>query len=216
MEDKVWVWTARRERAAVMVAAGKLTTGEIASLLEITPRCLQLWKNEPEFAKRVEENVRQFAREFKNFAITNSVDRVAAKQKRWAAFNGIMDARASAFGGLVEDEAVVVEPGMDSGLMKKIVTEVGSGAGAGKKRVVTFAPDYELSKAMDALEGDVAKELGQIAPSRTEHTGAGGGPIRVTDEPDLSGLTMEELLEYERLLSKAVPGAGEAALGTVN
>jgi len=48
-----FVWNAKREQAAELVAAGRLTPAEIAAQLRITRRQLLLWREHPVFGDRV-------------------------------------------------------------------------------------------------------------------------------------------------------------------
>ncbi|MDR3708736.1 MAG: hypothetical protein P4L33_10570 [Capsulimonadaceae bacterium] len=208
-EGNSFKWDSRKERAAALKAAGR-TTSEIAHDLELSARCIQKWASHKKFTDRVSEYVRMYRREIKDFSIASLTDRVDAKDRRWKALQQIIDSRAEAFaeieetGGASIPGRVKIEPGMGTGLMNKAVTVVSTKDG---DRVTTeFRPDLGIVSAMTALEESAAKELGQL-PSRMELTGKGGGPVRVMDEPDLSGLTEAELAQLEALLVK---GSGES------
>ena len=66
IDRAAWKWTARKGRAATMIASGRFKLVEVAR--EVATRIINKWQLRPEFQARVDENVRQFTRRLEAYS----------------------------------------------------------------------------------------------------------------------------------------------------
>src|SRR5258705_9431509 len=74
--QKGWLWSATKDRAAVMLARGD-SINEAARVLRVNEKTIDDWKRAPEFAARLEEQIAKFRERF----LRNGL---AAKERRLA------------------------------------------------------------------------------------------------------------------------------------
>jgi hypothetical protein len=86
--------TARRVKAAQMVAEDALTDEQIAQKIGVTNRCLEKWKRQPAFSELVTEIAEQLAAEIRGKGLVELSNRVDALNARWARLHRVIDARA--------------------------------------------------------------------------------------------------------------------------
>ncbi len=209
-----FTWNPARVRAAELLAADTATDEAIAVSVAVSRRTLGLWKRIPAFAARIEER-----RAAQRAAIED--EGIADKRRRIACLNERHGLMARVIAARAQEHAAV--PGGDTGLLvrePKLVkvydVKHGRSGGAADDEALTptgrvqivheYAVDTALLAELRATEKQAAQEAGQWTEKR-ELTGKDGGPLRVETRPDLSRLTDEELVQFERLADKATPDA---------
>ena len=211
-EETIFEMTPVRLRAAQLCAEDQLTNAKIALECGITRRTLQNWLTKREFCDQVADLAKKVRRDLTaEFEVANLRGRIKAIQDRLNALQEIADARAEEFAVISAkgfdaknpDAEVIIETGMETGYLCKVVTTVQTKEGT--RTTVEFRPDYGLARAIADCQDQAAKHMGQLT-AKMELGGFGGGPLRVVDEPDLSHLSLEELDVYESLLMKAHAG----------
>jgi hypothetical protein len=160
-------WDKRKEEAALALANDELTDEQIAERAGVCRAALCLWKQNPDFAARVESYVNEFRRRVRARGIAILERRVASLDDRWSRMHRLMTERADA----PEMKAVA---GGSTGLLAHDVKAIGSGPLAEKVDVYTF--DAALMKEIRETERQAAQELSQWT-EKHEHMGKGGGPI---------------------------------------
>jgi hypothetical protein len=123
-------WTARSERAALLVAQDEQTDVQIAKACKISDRTLDRWKLHPEFAARVREHRDRWREEITARGIAERQNRVDAQNDRWRRMQMVVEARA-------EEHKDV--PGGASGLLV---------------RTVKLVKVYDAGRAPDAQADD--------------------------------------------------------------
>ncbi len=183
-----WTWSARRERAAGLVAEDQLSDQAISDQVGVSKRTLENWKRVPAFAARVEELVAAARERVRAEGIANRANRVAAANRRWLALQAVLDARGA-------DPLMAEVPGGPTGLLvrqAKLVKVYGGDEaregddGDGEELVslkrsqvmYEYTVDTGTLRELRELERHAAQDLGQWA-ERQEHTGEGGGPLLV-------------------------------------
>lgn len=141
-------WTKTRIDAAELIAARNLTFSEIAERLEIDRTTLWNWRQDPEFAARVEEIVEEHRAETRRIGIADKERRLSALNDRWCRLKRVIEARADA-------PEMAAAPGGSTGLLVRTMKQVGS------KVVEEFAVDTGLLKELREIEKQAAVELGQ-------------------------------------------------------
>ena len=76
------MWNRTRQRAAELVAAGDLSSEQIAKELGISDRSLRRWKQEPEFEARVKAVVLQWRTKIASTGIAVRENRIAGYERR--------------------------------------------------------------------------------------------------------------------------------------
>lgn len=176
-------WTTPREQAAQRVAEDRLTDDAIAVEVGVARRTLAAWKSVPEFQERVRDLVADYREAVRARGIAVVENRLGALQQRWELLEQVRRERAAEMG----DEA----PGGGTGLLVRKFKTLGSGAAA--ETVREYAVDTGMLREIRELEEQAAREL-QQRTSKTELTGAAGGPVQV-------GLRFEEALAEVRRLA---------------
>lgn len=95
-------WTAQTERAAQLIADAELTFGEIAEELDISPRTLWNWRQQPEFVARIEEHLEAFRVEVRRLGLAVRERRIKALNTRWRKLQGAADKAPDDLGILKE------------------------------------------------------------------------------------------------------------------
>lgn len=187
-------WTKPKLDAAALVAADELTNDEIAASVGVVRKTLWEWCQNAEFAARVGEIARELGDVARRYAIANRGRRLQGYDDRRGRILDLIAARAAAHAAAT---------GGETGLLARTEKSLGSGPAA--QIVGEYAVDAALLKELRELEKQAAIEAGQWSEKR-EHSGPGGGPVRVAHE-DLSKLTADELVR--RYLDKMqAPGEG--------
>jgi hypothetical protein len=155
-------WTAQTERAAQLLADGKLTLGEIAEDLDISPRTLWNWRKDPEFAARVEELLETFRQEVRRRGLAIREQRIRSLNDRWTRLQQVVEERA-------DDPTHANVPGWKTGLLVHNVKSVGGGDNA--TVVDLYEVDTGLLRELREHEKQAAQELGQwVEKQETEVT----------------------------------------------
>lgn len=193
-------WTARHDRAAVLVAEDELTDDEIAAALKVTRDTISRWKRFEVFQVRVQEVRAELAAASHRRALGRRERRVRALDDRWRLLLQVIEERAA-------DPAVSAVPGGSTGMLVRQLKGVGSGDNF--QLVEEYEVDTGLLKELREHERQAAQELGQWS-ERHEVTGRDGKPIGY-DLVALRALPPEELLRLHReALGLPAPGGGDA------
>jgi hypothetical protein len=112
VNDSGFRWSARSERAALLVAQDEQTDVQIAAACKISESTLERWKRHPELAARVQEHRDTWRAEITAKGIAERQNRVDAQNDRWRRMQMVVDARAE------EHQDV---PGGTSGLLVRQV-----------------------------------------------------------------------------------------------
>ena len=145
-------WSARSERAALLVAQDELTDRKIATACSMSDRTLDRWKQHPEFAARVQEHRDAWREEIKAKGIASRQNRVDAQNDRWRRMQQVIDERAA-------DESMSHVPGGSTGLLAHNVKGVGRGEDF--QLIDIYEVDTGLLKELREHEKLTAEELGQ-------------------------------------------------------
>lgn len=184
-----------RLKATELLAAGVLTQEDIADQLGIDRRTLYRWRQDPDFAARVEVRVQEIGAEVRRIGIADQSRRLAALNDRWNRMRRVLESRA-------DDPTMQGIPGGSTGLLVR--TTKGIGKGADFQVIEEYAVDTGLLAELRATEKQAAQELGQWTEKK-EVSGPGGKPI------SLEVLSADELDALETLtvrLVEARPGDG--------
>jgi len=146
--------TYRAEEAAKLAAEDRLSDEEIAKQVGICVRTLYNWRKQPEFQRRVDELIAEFAARVERYAIAQKGRRVAALHDRWRRMQQVIEERAA-------DPQMQGIPGGQSGLLVHQVK--GIGRGDDFQVVDEYKVDDGLLSELRAHEQQAAKELGQWA-----------------------------------------------------
>jgi hypothetical protein len=157
--------TARRVKAAQLVAEDSLSDEQIAAKVGITKRQLERWKRQPAFSELVNEIAAKLAAEIRGKGLVELSNRVDALNARWARLHRVIDQRA-------RDKSLTA-PGADTGLLMRTYKQLGS---AEYPNIVEeYGVDTGLLKQLLDHEKQAAQELGQWSDkARVEQ-----GPMQV-------------------------------------
>jgi len=184
--------TGKREQAAQLVAAGRLSFDAIAAKLEITDRGLYNWRLDPVFRARVDAINAQFAETMQQYGIAQRARRIAALDDRRRRLENLIYARA---------EAYAHATGGDTGLIVEQIKATGEGSYQSE-----WVFDAAVVRELRAHEEQAAKELGQwvekVAPT------APSGE-KAYEPIDLTKLSLNDLRDLQRLADKAVIAPGD-------
>ena len=166
-----------------MVADDHLIDEDIAAKVGISSKQLVRWKKQPEFAAKVDELVAEFDRNVRLRGIAVRARRIESYLADFEATSTILQERAAELAHI---------PGGKTGYI------VRDYQGKDADRSV-YSFDVALSRERRAIREQLAKELGQWTDkSRVDTTVTA---VEVTRDA-LRKLSHDELVEYERLLSK--------------
>jgi hypothetical protein len=150
-------WTAKRERAAALLARDEDTDQAIARACATTDRALRYWKSHPEFAARVREQAAQLRAALIAEGIVTKQHRIDQYNRDWQDLERVKQARASHYADAV--------PGGDTGLIvgKPVQVRVVRDAAEGPRysEVMEYKLDTGLIDARMKLAKQAAQELGQ-------------------------------------------------------
>jgi hypothetical protein len=143
--------SARRVKAAQLLAEDRLTDEQIAARVGITDRQLRRWKRQPAFTDLVTEIAERLAAEIRGKGLVELSNRVDALNARWVRLHRVIDARAK--------DKTLTAPGADTGLLTRTQKQIGSGDSA--VIVEEYQVDTGLLKELREHEKQAAQELGQ-------------------------------------------------------
>jgi hypothetical protein len=170
-----FVWNAKRERAAILVAEDDFSDHVIAKTCGVTKKTLENWKQHPDFRGVVGDHVGQIQAAMLKLAIAKKHKRLAVLDELHTKSMQVVALRAAKYGGDADTAEQAarrifgnhVVPEAATGLLVKKESVTSSGM------VVTeWQVDTALMKEIRALQEQAAKELGQwIEKSEQQHTG---------------------------------------------
>lgn len=166
----IWVWTEKKEAAALEYARDYLSDVEIAKIADVGVRTFARWKLHPEFAKRAEEYRAKFREEIFRTGIAVQANRIKAQDERWRKMKQVVAERA------VDPELANVAGGT-TGLLTKTLKCIGGGENA--QIIEEYVVDTGLLKAISDVEKQAAQEVGQLV-QKSEVSGPDGGSIPLT------------------------------------
>ncbi len=145
-------WTEARDKAAILVAADRLTVAQIAEEIGISRQSLHAWKQQPEFIARVQEHLDEVNRRLAKQEIRHKTLRVSAQHDRWMRMQQVISERAA-------DDSWSQVPGWNTGLLVHRQKQIGAG------RAATVVDEFEVDTGLLAelrnTEKQAAQELGQ-------------------------------------------------------
>jgi hypothetical protein len=143
--------SARKERAAFLVAEDKLSDELIAAEVGITPRTLFRWKSDEPFRARVEQIIEETRQALLARGILDKQNRLAGLAERHRKMAEVISQRAESLAD--------VPGGGNTGLLVRQVKSIGRG---GDFQVVEeYAVDTALLREMRETEKQAAVELGE-------------------------------------------------------
>jgi hypothetical protein len=154
-------WNKARNDAAWLLAEDDLTDVAICEAVGIGRTTLFTWKQHPDFAAKIAENVATIDAAMMKLAIAKKHKRVASLDRDWRRMERVQEARA------VEHSDV---PGGDTGLLVRQIKQIG--AGRDVQVVEEYVVDTALLKEKRETMKQAATELGQWTDrSATELSG---------------------------------------------
>lgn len=214
-----FVWTPTKKRAAVLVAEDKLSIREIASELGVNKQTITRWKHHPAFIGTVADHAAELHAEMMRKAIAKKRERIKVLDTLHDKLLTVIDERAERYVRMEHETAddetdrqsiarvaqqvsggtaeTTVPPGGATGLVVRQLKQIGTGFNA--KTVEEFAVDTGTIKAIQSLQEQAAKEMGQwVERGELAHT----GEVWHTHTHDLSRLTDDELRQLRALRLK--------------
>lgn len=176
-------FSAKQERAIVLVAEDELSDDDIARQVGVSRRTLARWKDLPEFQARVRAHVDELGRTLSKYHIARRDKRVALLQERNNRLHQVVAERAA-------DPDMEDVPGGQTGYIVRTFKIVPQGEDEPAKIIPEYAVDTGLVKALGDIERQAAQEAGQWTEKR-QLTDGDGAPIsftlkidRIPGEPD--------------------------------
>jgi hypothetical protein len=143
-------WNRARADAAWLLAEDDLTDVAICEAVGIGRTTLFTWKQHPDFAAKIAENIALIDAAMMKLAIAKKHKRVASLDRDWRRMERVQEARA------VEHDDV---PGGDTGLLVRQIKQIG--AGRDVQIVEEYVVDTALLKEKRETMKQAATELGQ-------------------------------------------------------
>lgn len=170
--DSAFRWNAKSERAAVLVALDEQTDQQIAQECGIGKATLARWKQHPEFAKRVGENVEATRQAVLTTGIADRVNRIRRINRDWQRLQRVIDSRAAlAYAHTVARQQVAADddPALADAPLEMFEEAGGMLTGAVVRKetptkfgiAIEFTVDTGTLAELRAMEMQAAKELGQ-------------------------------------------------------
>jgi hypothetical protein len=150
--EKRQVLTAKKQRAAILLAEDELTDEAIAAEVGIGTRTLRHWKRDPAFSEAVRDHTATLNRAISRFSVAKRRKRVQTLQRLADACLQIIEARAA-------DPDFRRAPGGTSGLLTHDVKVIGYGDNA--RKVDVYRVDTALSAELRNILRQAAQEVGQ-------------------------------------------------------
>lgn len=166
-----------REQAAQLLAEGRYEQAEIAQKSGVERMTLWRWRQEPEFAARVEYLQEEFNKAALKRGIARKEYRINVLADKENRLRSVLEARAS-------DPDMSKIPGGETGLLvRKPVASMGVIVG------YEYAVDTGTLRELRALHEQVSKELGQLVDRREVKADVTHSLAKATDEELDSELT---------------------------
>lgn len=200
-ESPGWRWSAKRFRAATLLAEDELTDNEIAAEVDVCRDTINAWKRVPEFTACIAKLAAEFGERAGRYAIARKTRRIAALDDRWGRMLEVIEERAAS----PEMEDV---PGGRTGLLVR--TERSVGSGPAQQIVEEFTVDTGLLRELREHEKQAAQEMGQWI-EKQELTGKGGTPIAFIEVPAPQSPLAPEL-PFIEIAADAVSAADRAGV----
>jgi hypothetical protein len=151
-ENEGFEWTTGSEKAAWLLAEGRLSDDKIAEAAKVSRSRLARWKLHPEFVARVASLVDEYRQLIRRLGLSILERRVASLNDRWNRLRRIMDERSV-------DPSMKGVPGGTTGLLVRQLKGLGSGDTF--QVVEEYAIDTTLLRELREHERQAAQELGQ-------------------------------------------------------
>jgi len=152
----------RMVKAARLLAEDKLTNLAIATQCGVSEYAISRWKrNFPAFVELVERYRAVIAHEAHEHGIALKHNRVRSLNRRWMKLNKLLDDRAT---DAAANPEFVGVPGADTGLLVRQRKCIGGGQHG--EFINEFVIDHDLLKAINEVEEQAARELGQYEPDK--------------------------------------------------
>ncbi len=177
--DNPFAWSAKQERAALLLAEGALTQQQVADVVGVTRQTVSKWLQQPEYTKHIAGLQHAMYERMLQIGIANKEARIVGMVGRHRRMQDVIAERAAG-----TREPV---PGGRSGLLVRQRKMIGSGDGS--TIVTEYAFDSALAREMRELEKQIAQETGQLGTGVQVEATSGDVRIVVTyanDQPDAS------------------------------
>ncbi len=147
-----FTWDGQTELAAQLVANGELTDTEIATEIGRDYSTLWRWRQNPEFAAKVEEHLERIRATLRRRAVSMAEKRVNRLNRDWVRLQRVIEERG-------EDASMASVPGGTTGLVCRTIKGVGRGEDF--QLVETYEVDTGTLRELRDIEKQAAQELGQ-------------------------------------------------------
>ena len=203
-------WSEKTEDALRYLVEGRLTKKAICQVLGISTSTLKSWTENPEFAGRLDEELRVYHDETHSLGIASREHRLEAQNRRHRAIQQIQDERAEFYRQYFPDV-----PGGSTGLLTVTYKPLGKKKVYDRKKktwneVMEYVPEHSfdvaLCKEQRELEAMASKEMGQtVQRMEVEYT-----DNRVADSLERKLTALAERIR-ERGLPQIAHAPGETA-----
>lgn len=151
-----------REKAAQLLAEGRLSDQKVADLVGVSRQTLFDWKTkDPAFGAHLQELLKKSSEEALKYGIARRETRIAVQQELQSKLLTVIDERAKD----AQDNGSTV-PGMKTGLVCKTIKGIGKGEDF--QVVEVYETDTPTVKALLALHEQAAKETGQFVEAEVK------------------------------------------------
>lgn len=155
-----------QEKAAVMLASGEYTRGQVAKEIGVTKASIDNWRmHDPLFVERMKVETRIMAGKFLEEGLALKGKRIQVLTNMYERIMDAIEARGNSMPRV---------PGGSTGLVSRTFKSLGSGDNA--ETVEEHEIDTATVREIRAILRDVAEELGQVS-TKNEITGPGGAPL---------------------------------------
>lgn len=163
-------WTAKRARAAVLIAEDSLNDGEIAKALEVAPSTVYRWRQAPDFAGKVGAHIGALQAGMLRLAIAKKHRRLATLDRLHSAALAVIEHRAARYRAQLgeADAETAAATAAKRVFGHDVPAEAGTGLVVEREsvnsagyRAVEWSVDVGLMREIRALEAQAARELGQ-------------------------------------------------------
>lgn len=147
-------WTETTEKAAQLIAEGRLTYSAIAAELDVDRKTVWAWRQEPEFTARVDAILEEFREETRRLGLAVLERRLAALNDRWLRLLRVIDERAA-------DPSMQAAAGGKTGMLVRTLKRMKVGDEGPPIDIDEFAVDVALSRELREIEKQAGIMLGQ-------------------------------------------------------
>jgi transposase len=186
----------KRQRAALLVAEDELTDEAIAAEVGVTRQTIYNWKQKPEFAADVGNQVGQLQAGMLRLAIAKKRKRVERLDEMERRLWQVVEERAADYAAKAVNETQSssimrgifpgsddTPPGSGTGLITKTIKQIGAGRSA--VMVEEYGVATDLVRSIMALHEQAAKELGQWEENvNLNHSGLTRQYVIVTEDDE--------------------------------